>query len=405
MVKQVKQNKPSQYKSFLSDSDKDSYNSHNHNKKPTKIAISEDNANSKAEEDVLSKSASSSDQDVDNPLFAAIQQMDSDKVQTLLDNGANPNAIDGNGNTPLTFLVLEDNGGNTESALLIMQKLIDSEANTNAIDGNGCTPLTSTVSEAYGQNAESALLFIQKLIVNGATPDTIDNNGNIPLTIAAFRKHERIVELLLDNKANPNAIDKKGNKPLMIAEMVDSEEIAELLLQKGATPDDIPLIRSARQGKLKMVQTLLDNKANPNAIDNNGNTALTHVLNKIENHSSSDVLKPLLKIFKLFLEYDAQINPETNEGAAAQDYFKKSFDYYLDCFPNSKFTIPSTSERNLTMITIGELYGEQLEKKQKQQEQLKEQEQQQQELLENQNINEDVAGHHHDGDNVNFIGN
>ena len=62
-----------------------------------------------------------------------------------------------------------------------------------------------------------------------------DNFGGTPLHVASFEGHTPIVQLLIDNNANPNAVDYNQRTPLHIAAIEDQIQTAQLLIKKGGT--------------------------------------------------------------------------------------------------------------------------------------------------------------------------
>jgi ankyrin repeat protein len=60
------------------------------------------------------------------------------------------------------------------------------------------------------------------------------NSGWSPLNIACLEGHKEIVQLLLENDADVNSINKDGETPLHLASVVGHTEIVKLLLKNGA---------------------------------------------------------------------------------------------------------------------------------------------------------------------------
>ena len=88
------------------------------------------------------------------------------------------------------------------------QRLLENKANPNAIDIFGRTPLQNA---AWNNSFDVAKLLLQ----HNANPSAIDNYGNTPLHIAAWYNSFDVAKLLLQHKADPNdATNKYGDTPL-----------------------------------------------------------------------------------------------------------------------------------------------------------------------------------------------
>ena len=104
--------------------------------------------------------------------------------------------------------------------------LISEGANVNAKDKNGRTPLM------YAAFISSTPEIVQLLLEKGAELEARDTDGWTPLMIAAqFSSTPEIVQLLLEKGAEVNARSTDGRTPLMFAR---SAEIKQLLINAGA---------------------------------------------------------------------------------------------------------------------------------------------------------------------------
>ena len=98
-------------------------------------------------------------------------------------------------------------------------------ADVNAKDEEGLTPLHLAASWGHKEVAEL-------LIDNGADVNAKDIDGWTPLRKAAWHGRKEIVELLIDNGADVNPQDVNGWTPLHQAARNGHKEIAELLIAK-----------------------------------------------------------------------------------------------------------------------------------------------------------------------------
>ena len=106
--------------------------------------------------------------------------------------------------------------------------LLESGADVNAVDGSGGTPL----HRAVRAQKEEMVTF---LLDHGAKPDGVLGNCKTPLHYAAEKGGLDILKLLLDHNGNANAADEFGWTPLYYAEANGHAAAAKLLRQRGAT--------------------------------------------------------------------------------------------------------------------------------------------------------------------------
>ena len=170
-------------------------------------------------------------------------------VPRLLHHGADPNAIDDLGRTPLHASV-----GNPETyrydRMEVMQLLLEAKADPNIADLRGTTPL----HDAATIPRETATP-VSLLLRAGADPMARDELGNTPLHYAArhpaqYRGHA--VQYLLEAGADPNAQNRRGNTPLHMAISGPGEDQAKALsylLRKGA---DLSLPNARGQTPLQL---------------------------------------------------------------------------------------------------------------------------------------------------------
>ena len=122
-------------------------------------------------------------------------------AEVLLKQGANANAQNNKGFTPLHFAAFEDASATAEV-------LLKQGANVNAKDNNaGGTPL-------HHAAVWDAFATAEVLLKQGANVNAKDNEGGTPLHIAAREDAFATAEVLLKQGANVNAQDNKGITPL-----------------------------------------------------------------------------------------------------------------------------------------------------------------------------------------------
>jgi len=73
--------------------------------------------------------------------------------------------------------------------------------------------------------------------VNGLYLNSINNFGSTALVSAVSKGHVKVVELLLERRANPNAKDFLDNTPLHLAAFKADVQLKNLLLEYNADPN------------------------------------------------------------------------------------------------------------------------------------------------------------------------
>ncbi len=152
------------------------------------------------------------------------------------------------------------------------QALLDEGADVDARDADGRTPLY----QAANFNDDPGM--IQLLVDAGADTEAKSMMfGRTPLHQAVQFGSAPVVEALLDQGANIEAEDDRGSRPLDMVLFNDSLEMVELLLARGADPNAKPyLLSAARSGNPGLARLLLDNGGNTEFINAAGETALHH---------------------------------------------------------------------------------------------------------------------------------
>ena len=222
-------------------------------------------------------------------LVDAVKNHDTESARALLKQHVDVNAPEVDGTTALHWAA---HWGDLETVDLLLKE----GANAAALNRYGATPLSEAVRIGSGA-------LIEKLLQAGADPNTLATaQAETVLMTAARDGNAEAVKVLLAHGAEVNAKENfRGQTALMWAAAEGHGDIVSLLAAHGAdlnvrsydrdtsmpkmeagTPA-APIARggltallfAARQGRIDAVRALLDAKADINAVDSDGNNALT----------------------------------------------------------------------------------------------------------------------------------
>lgn len=243
-------------------------------------------------------------------------------VNSLLAYGADPNAADDNGWTPLLCATRADNvniarsllaggadvnkplgnGGTVlitaayDNNLPLAKLFLLKGAHVNAQGDGGLTALSAAcdamvrVKTVHGQDFHlGSLVMAQFLLEHGAA---VNPPGGAPLAAAVDSLSIPLVSLLLKKGADVNAADNSGMTPLMRVPRTGQPSgratgsvILSLLLARGADvharslDDNTALTWAADKGDLKVVRSLLRHGADVNAVNRAGHSSLWFAVN------------------------------------------------------------------------------------------------------------------------------
>jgi ankyrin repeat protein len=263
-------------------------------------------------------SINSADRHGTTPLMDAAAIGSTDTVKLLLDRGADPNAKNAFGATPLMWAA-----GDIEKVRLLVGK----GANVNARSNIGRTPLFIAV--LHDGSFEIAKLLIEK----GADATARDKLGFTVLEAAAQGNDTATVGLVLAHGGDVKAKDGIGATALMAAATHGNAEVVKLLLAKGGDVNAVtidffesvkngpialglftPLILAVPYGGFDTVKLLVDAGANVNAADTRGMTPLMLAV-------SCD--RPDPRIIRLLRSNGADVTIKSKRGETVSDWANK----------------------------------------------------------------------------------
>ena len=224
-----------------------------------------------------------------DPLIEAVKRADTDGVRSLLAQGVDVNARQGDGATALHWAA-HRNDLETASVLL------GAGANANAANALGATPL-------WLASLSSSGAMVERLLEAGADPNVALASGETPLMSAARAGNAAAVGLLLAHAADVNATEgSRGQTALMWAAAQQHADLARLLVEHGADVHarssvwhqlentagntnasgdfemahggSTPLLFAARQGDIDTARMLLAGGADVNDTAASGTSAL-----------------------------------------------------------------------------------------------------------------------------------
>jgi ankyrin repeat protein len=251
-------------------------------------------------------------------LAAGIGSIDAMKV--LIEAGADVNAADSFGATPLMFGVRD---------IAKVRVLLDAGARANEKSKQNQTALLLAASTTG--SIETARLLVAK----GADAKVVGASGRTTLIMAANQNDLPMVQFFLDQGVNVNAVDstdKSGHTALMAAAAQSNTAIVKALIQKGADVNmaatdasavkngplafkgRTALMMAAPYGSTGMIRVFLDAHAKVNVQDIAGMTPLMFAVGS-ENQDP--------EVIKMLLAAGADPKVQSTTGETALDWARK----------------------------------------------------------------------------------
>ena len=170
------------------------------------------------------------------PLHVALKSDNEEYARFLIENGADLNAVDSLGETPLQITIKKGQSHQqiaTEGQENICQLLISLGANIELKDSDGNTSLLNAVKNI--ENHFEHLDIVKMLIDKGASVNTANKENNVPLHYA---KSKYVAELLLKNGAKTDIKNNQGQTPSDVAFQNKAQEVVKVIIQHETRATD-----------------------------------------------------------------------------------------------------------------------------------------------------------------------
>ena len=152
-----------------------------------------------------------------NALHPGYDMFDEGIIEYLIENGANVNAVDNYGNTPLHIYSRSDDINTS-----IVGDLLDHGANINATNNEGKTPLHIYAAKKDG--GEDITIF-RYFIEHGARVNAVDNYGQTPLHYYVYHGNGiHIFKYFIEHGARIDIKDQGGTDVVQLAQVRSTSE-------------------------------------------------------------------------------------------------------------------------------------------------------------------------------------
>ncbi|KAG2500435.1 hypothetical protein HYH03_002003 [Edaphochlamys debaryana] len=209
----------------------------------------------------------------ETPLHVCVRLAREPLCRMLLKEGVQVNMPRRDGCRPLHLAVLLPAPTSETFTLLLLEC---GKCDVNAPNGRQATPLHLAAEKGD-------VAVVEALLAAGAAVDCVRTGDRArPLHLAVKGNNEEVVQLLEEAGARIDVQDSTGTTPLVLAASLSHNSLCELLLGAGADANiprfgskDSALHIAARSGFLATTRLLLDNGANPDAVNESGETPLS----------------------------------------------------------------------------------------------------------------------------------
>ena len=233
-------------------------------------------------------------------------------AQLLLDNGADVNMRNKNGQTPLHGTLVGMTDGFDDYYFDAVRFLLEHGADIHALDNDHGTPLHAV---AQSGSTKAARLLLR----HGADVHSLNNMHSTPLHFALKSGNAELTRLLLEHGADVHALNDNHSTPLHFIGYDDRDAAAtRVLLEYGAVidardnNDSTPLHVASQCGNTEVARVLIEHGADVHALDGNHSTPL-HFASESGNS----------ELTRLLLEHGADVHILNNSHSTPLHYISQ----------------------------------------------------------------------------------